>query len=324
LHDNNYAVAVKEMKKEDAFNQELGILQVIQEIRNPHLIRHCATLKRGPVYYVVFPWAQGGSLQHFWEREDRIPRTPNSVLWFLQQILGITSALKELHDRNIRHGDLKPENILHFGQGCGGILVVADVGVSRDHGHHKTDMRRDATKSVATTRSYEAPEAGKKQTTARSRKYDIWSLGCIFLEVIIWLLYDEKAIDNFASTRDPFNYPFYKIHGEDASVHPKVVLAIQYIRKDERCEGSAALNALLNLIEEKLLLAEVNPRDKAEDVHRKLEEIYKEAANNPAYLGTDFAPTPNKPLMFQRRASTNIISSTTTITTITEGHENVE
>ena len=308
-------MAVKEMKKEDAFNQELENLRVIQKISNPHLIRHFATFKRGPVCYVVFPWAGGGSLKDFWEREDRNPRTPKLVLWFLQQILGITSALKELHDdsRNIRHGDLKPENILHFGRGCEGILVAADVGVSRVHGRQRTNMRRDPTKSLATTRSYEAPEAGIKQTAARSRKYDIWSLGCIFLEFIIWLLYDEKAIDNFASTRDPLDYPFYKVHEGKSTVHPKVVLAIQYIRDDERCKGSAALNALLSLIGEKLLLADVKTRDTAEDVHRKLEEIYKKAEQDPVYLGTDFAPIPNKPLIFRRRASTNLVPSTTTI-----------
>ncbi|KAF2468328.1 kinase-like protein [Lindgomyces ingoldianus] len=287
IDDNKHVVAVKEMKKEDEFNQELENLRVIQKIGNPHLIRHFATFKKGPVYYVVFPWAGGGSLKDFWENEDSNPRTPELVLWFLRQILGITSALKELHDdsRNIRHGDLKPENILHFGRGSKGILVTADVGVSRVHGHQKTNMRRDPTKSVATTRSYEAPEAGIKQTTARSRKYDIWSLGCIFLEFIIWLLYDEKAIENFTSTRDPLDYPFYKIHEGKSMVHPKVVMAIQEIRDDERCKKSAALTALLSHIEEKLLLAEVKSRDTAEDLYGKLGEIYKKAEHDPWMRG---------------------------------------
>ncbi|KAF2258894.1 kinase-like protein [Lojkania enalia] len=315
LHDKRHVVAVKEMKKEDAFNQELENLYVIQKIGNPYLIKHFATFKKGPVYYVVFPWADGGSLKDSWEREDRSPRTPKLVLWYLQQMLGITSALKELHDdsRNIRHGDLKPENILHFSRGCEGILVVADVGVSRVHGHQRTNMRRDPTKSLATTRSYEAPEAGIKQNAARSRKYDIWSLGCIFLECIIWLLYDEKAIDNFASTRDPLDYPFYKLREGKNVVHPKVLLAIQNIREDERCKRSAALNALLSIIEEHLLLADVKSRDSAEEVYRKLEEIYKKAEKDPEYLGTDFSSIPNKPLMFRRRTSTNLITSTTTI-----------
>ena len=103
-------------------------MQEIQQLQHKHLIRLVATSQRGPNYYVMFPWADGGNLMEFWKREDS-QRDQKLILWSLRRMIGLVDALKALHSKNCRHGDLKPKNVLHFKNGEG-ILVIADVGVS--------------------------------------------------------------------------------------------------------------------------------------------------------------------------------------------------
>ncbi len=44
---------------------------------------------------------------------------------------------------------------------------------------------------------YEPPEAEVGQNEPRSRRYDVWSMGCIYLEFAIWLLRGENGLQRF-------------------------------------------------------------------------------------------------------------------------------
>jgi serine/threonine protein kinase len=184
-------------------------LDEIQKLEpHPHLIRAIFSCQVRDKYYTVFPWADGGSLKEFWKSPDSKANLSDKDLlrWSLQQLLGIADALKALHSTNYRHGDLKPDNILYFKggnpfcQGSKDTLVIADFGTSKQH---KTDtkMRVDGTNTRATTPAYEAPEVDGKQTAPRSRRYDMWSLGCILLEFAVWLLYGQDGIERFCDVR---------------------------------------------------------------------------------------------------------------------------
>lgn len=202
-------------------------------------------------------------------------------------MIGLAGALKELHTVNCRHGDLKPENILYFQEGKKGRLVVADVGVSRVH-IQATHMRHDPTATRATTPAYEAPEVLINQTSPRARRYDIWSMGCIFLEFVIWLLYDHEAIKEFEKARHDIDAncsPFYKRTDHDAAkIHPKVSDVIETLRQDPQYKDGTALKPLVDLIAEHLLLIDVDRRDTAEAVHDKLKNIVSDGVKDPSYL----------------------------------------
>ena len=100
---------------------------------------------------------------------------------------------------SIRHGDLKPENILNFlnsGEKTGlGMLKIADMGLAKRH-VVATQDRSHLTSTRYGTIRYEAPET-VTAIHARSRLYDIWSMGCITLEFIIWILYGNDELNNF-------------------------------------------------------------------------------------------------------------------------------
>jgi len=86
----------------------------------------------------------------------------------------LAKALQYLHENSIRHRDLKPQNILVHRKN----VLLTDFGLSRDYAGFS-----GATTSGITAKSprYCAPEVADH--APRNKSSDIWSLGCIFLEM---------------------------------------------------------------------------------------------------------------------------------------------
>jgi serine/threonine protein kinase len=285
-------IAIKEFLYKNPFDKEKENLEKMKNLRHQHLIQHIASYEKENQYYVIFPWANGGDLRNFWDQTKPNMRTQKLTLWSLQQMLGLASALEALHQLNCRHGDLKPENILHFKEGQEeGTLKIADLGVSKVH-EKGTALRVDGTFERATTPSYEPPEVILIQDTPRSRKYDMWSMGCILLEFVIWLLTDYELIEAFNLARagsvagSALEAHFYKIVNGQPEIHPIVLEVIEGLRKHPRYVGTA-LEALVELICGHLLLVKVEPRYTAEELRKELEEIFFDAKNDPSYLFDD-------------------------------------
>lgn len=104
-----------------------------------------------------------------------------------------------------RHGDLKPENILWY---CDtkdkrGTLKITDFG----HSEFKNEWTKSKPRSqIAHTPSYRAPECDLQQKIIR-QSADIWSLGCVFLEFVSWMIGGKSLLDKFRCDRlsqDPF------------------------------------------------------------------------------------------------------------------------
>ncbi|KAI0976972.1 kinase-like protein [Xylaria arbuscula] len=319
---NNIEVAIKDYKDKKDFDKEKDNLLKIQNLNHPHLIRHIATIEQvqGNIFCVIFPWANGGNLAEFWERfpNGNQTRSPKLFIWSLQQMFGLVDAMFALHDMNYRHGDLKPENILHFKDSSEssfresklGTLVIADVGVSKLH-HLATGLRGYGTDTKATTPCYEAPEAEldnnkqKKDRKSRSRRYDMWSIGCIFMEFAIWLLYGHKAIDNFKHQRkqtenDPRAHmaAYYTRTGDTAIINSAVSKGLKALENDPRCAKGTGLESLINLIEKDLIVIDPDQRIKAESLRDKVGSIVQRAEKDSAYLMRRTEPPPRVPRPF--------------------------
>ena len=103
---------------------------------------------------------------------------PKENFAYLRSFFGcLASALKYLHEQNCRHKDIKPGNILVKG----GSVFITDFGTSLDW----TEDQLEATtgRPTAFTNTYAAPEVAEGRP--RDRSADIWSLGCVFLEIIV-------------------------------------------------------------------------------------------------------------------------------------------
>lgn len=333
---NSIQVAVKEFAwkgvEDPTFQNEVSNLIDIRRFNNPHLIRHIAAFKierEKPVCCIIFPFARGGDLQQYWGRFDGKGendserkryhglRTADLVKWALEQMRGVATGIRDLHGgygegTNVRHGDLKPANILLFeGDGDEGRLVIADLGIAKVH-MSPTDARtQKGTGTNATTRAYEAPEANDeadRKNFPRSRAYDIWSLGCIFLEFAIWLLFDVAAVDNFANRR-PRQWTgddggFYAIptHGPP-TVCEEVRHAITDLLSDKRCGEDTALGQLVRFIADEMLVTDVKGRCAANDLVKKLEEILELARGRGEEYLLKTVESTATPEMFLRKGS---------------------
>jgi serine/threonine protein kinase len=167
---------------------------------------------------------------------------------------------------SIRHGDLKPENILRFttAESVLGTLKIADMGLAKQH-VLATQHRKHLTSTRYGTVQYEPPEALDKR--ARSRLYDVWSMGCIALEFIIWLLHGNNALLTFyeqLTDTAQQTCRYYKLTDRQganiAEIHPVVSQWIDNIKaNDPECSKNSAINDLIDLVRDKLLVVSLPP-----------------------------------------------------------------
>ncbi|KAK8078293.1 hypothetical protein PG996_004463 [Apiospora saccharicola] len=252
-------VAVKTFNESlvDYFHKESTNLQTIEAMDpHEHLIKPIAMFQRGTHYCVMFPWASGGNLGQFWDRNDRILRDPNLraslVSWCVEQMAGISDALRILHSKNCRHGDLKPENLLHFEESNSrGRLVVADFGLSKFH-IQETHIRTKPSSDWSRTSRYEPPEVDVyHKGIPRSRNYDIWSVGCIFLEFAIWLVHGLEYLKDLNQPSKIGKF-WQSDTDNNPEVHPLVLLEIDKILKHTKADS--ATKDIVKLVQERLLV----------------------------------------------------------------------
>ncbi|KAH7371022.1 hypothetical protein BKA66DRAFT_470445 [Pyrenochaeta sp. MPI-SDFR-AT-0127] len=105
---------------------------------------------------------------------------------FLRPFFGcLTSALSYLHDKQIRHKDIKPSNVLVKHDQ----VYLTDFGTSLDW----SDLGNSTTATAPpTTPRYCAPEV--MAYIERNTSSDIWSLGCVFLEM--WTVLRGHTLDD--------------------------------------------------------------------------------------------------------------------------------
>ena len=126
----------------------------------------------------------------------------------------LSEALSYLHRSGVRHKDIKPENILIDESGS---VILTDFGISRrfpKHTPHATNNERKF------TRKYASPEIMKDNSTLRDDPSDVFSLGCVFLEMATLLLGDNlnrfsnhyAPIVNESSKEEAYHCNLGKVH----------------------------------------------------------------------------------------------------------------
>lgn len=189
----------------------------------------------------------------------------------LKQLRGLCDGLNVLHDRNCRHGDIKPENILLFTEGgYMGTLRLADVGLAKIHELATTQRIREYlhTGTNEATLRYVAPQFGD----VISRKSDVWALGCVFLEFLIWTLYGNEELQTFNKTVQRFS------SGEEDA--PGINTAVQWWIEHMGSVldlSDTALSDLLGVIKNEMLVPSYHDRSYSKELHQSLEKIYKRA-----------------------------------------------
>ena len=229
-------------------------------------------------YFLIFEWADGGSLNDLYANNPSPALTSELVKRIVSQLLGLAEALKATHDAGIRHGDIKPDNILHFKpadkQDIIGTLKIGDWGLAKYHPDSTVlrVKRGQPTDTRFGTTAYEPPEVELAELKLLSRQYDIWSIGCVILEMIIWLVYGCIGVKNFrldvqGEYRE--SVPFYTIEKQEeledggtihrAKLQKPVEDWLDRLQESPVCDPNTALGELLRVVRRQLLIVELPP-----------------------------------------------------------------
>ncbi|KAJ3580376.1 hypothetical protein NPX13_g181 [Xylaria arbuscula] len=282
----------------ETYRQELLALEkpFVQRQKEKHLIKLLLTFQHGQKYYFLFEWADG-DLFNYW---DKHPRGSKDSIWnstlMAEQCLGLATAVKRIHGLSTwqkemrkqsaytnenekdwgRHGDIKPDNILWFSHRTDGCLfVLSDLGLTRYHSS-VTRSLVSPTRVDGCTHSYRPPEMDMPGQRICS-KYDIWSLGCVFLEFCTWwlrgsrsvkLFIEERVAESFDRLVDEPAYFFIPSGiGAKPKVKPTVLKWIQQLRNDSN--GDLFTRPMLDLIEYHMLVVDNQKRYRADNVCRE-------------------------------------------------------
>ena len=213
---------------------------------------------------------------------------------------------------NWRHGDIKPENILRFKENkentndkSVGTWKLADLGRAQMQ-RQVTSRRETKEQEKWRTRWYEPPDLEEdmhRQAGGRiSRLFDIWSMGCVIFETILWLLHGYGSVGEFLNasglrTGDTNATPYWKKNDKGYQVNDVITNWVKDIlQKDPERDG--AIGDLLRLTQKKLLIIPLPPdsdtytsgcRTNAKDLKEELDKIFSKAQGNDlyAYSGGD-------------------------------------
>ncbi|KAK6925378.1 Protein kinase domain, partial [Dillenia turbinata] len=175
-------VAIKKIN--DVFEHVSDATRILREIKLLRLLRHPDIVEIKHIMlppsrrefkdiYVIFELMESDLHQVIKANDDL---TPEHYQFFLYQLL---RGLKYIHTANVFHRDLKPKNILANAD-CK--LKICDFGLARV-------SFNDAPSAIfwtdyVATRWYRAPELCGSFFSKYTPAIDIWSIGCIFAEML--------------------------------------------------------------------------------------------------------------------------------------------
>ncbi|XP_019430475.1 PREDICTED: mitogen-activated protein kinase 9-like isoform X1 [Lupinus angustifolius] len=175
-------VAIKKIN--DVFEHVSDATRILREIKLLRLLKHPDIVEIKHIMlppsrrefkdvYVVFELMESDLHQVIKANDDL---TPEHYQFFLYQLL---RGLKFIHTANVFHRDLKPKNILANAD-CK--LKICDFGLARVS-FNEAPSAIFWTDYVA-TRWYRAPELCGSFFSKYTPGIDIWSIGCIFAEML--------------------------------------------------------------------------------------------------------------------------------------------
>jgi cyclin-dependent kinase 2 len=168
-------VALKAIKYEDGNDGIPGTaireISLLKQLRHPNIVRLRDVAVLGDNLTLIFDYLDYDLKNYLGRTGSPLPiKAAKSFLY--QILLGVNYC----HSNRVIHRDIKPQNVL---LGSDGVIKLADFGLAR-----ALSMGSEALTHEVITLWYRAPEIllGQKDY---SLPVDIWSVGCIFAEMIM-------------------------------------------------------------------------------------------------------------------------------------------
>jgi hypothetical protein len=154
-------------------------LSVTRKLVHPHTIRIFFTYEENARFYIIMEPVADCDLEAFLIQHSSKPPTRSQRKLILKWFCCLANTLAFIHSKGIRHKDIKPRNILVKGEE----VIFADFGSS--HAFLEEGGSTTEGPSHGHTKMYCAPEVIHQKK--RNRAADIFSLGCVFTELAVWL-----------------------------------------------------------------------------------------------------------------------------------------
>ncbi|PFH54762.1 hypothetical protein AMATHDRAFT_134504 [Amanita thiersii Skay4041] len=199
--DSGTLMAVKEIKFQELtgmpnlYSQIKDELSVMEMLHHPNVVEYYGIEVHRDRVYIFEEYCQGGSLAQLLEH-GRIEDEGIIQVYTMQMLEG----LAYLHSKNIVHRDIKPDNILldHLG-----VIKFVDFGAAKILAKNQRSIQRSRrgtewspynqmggangaavmSNGLTGTPMYMSPEVIKNDKRGRHGAMDIWSLGCVVLEI---------------------------------------------------------------------------------------------------------------------------------------------
>lgn len=172
--------APRQLSKSHATQNSIDTLfsevETMKDLDHLNIVQYLGFEAREDMYNLFLEYVPGGSvkaiLDHYGRFPEQIIRNLNT------QVL---DGLAYLHSRGILHRDLKADNLL---LDLDGTIKISDFGISK---RSRDIYSNNAEMSMQGTIFWMAPEVihnvVKNEKQGYSAKVDVWSLGCVILEM---------------------------------------------------------------------------------------------------------------------------------------------
>ncbi|KAK4213566.1 kinase-like domain-containing protein [Rhypophila decipiens] len=309
-----FALKVFNSDQKQAFEDETNALAALAKVPSDHMVRYYGSFIQGDTYNILLEYADGGTLSDFL-KETAPPVRQEDIASCWESIFGLVSALEKVHNISNRnanwslkglHADIRPDNILWFKKNdvskdpC---FKIADFGLRNVQPAPPRNIKGSNTTytkiGTASTNIYTPPEAagdwreqlghshqsgpncGDRRLSPtndqRNIGYDIWSLGCLFLECLTWLESGYQEVERFRqSRRDELTKKAIKYDDRWPAFHdgakllPTVEGIFDNLRSQlegrEKGDGDKLTQKILDMLRNEVLVPQDNGRFRAKDM----------------------------------------------------------
>ncbi|KAF9514518.1 hypothetical protein BS47DRAFT_1343100 [Hydnum rufescens UP504] len=185
-------------------------IELLKDLQHPNIVQYLDSSMDEHHLNIFLEYVPGGSvvalLRNYGAFEEELVRN-----WVSQ----ILAGLVYLHERDIIHRDIKGANILVDNKGG---IKISDFGISKKVEDNLLSSARVHRPSLQGSVFWMAPEVVKQ--TSYTSKADIWSLGCLVVEMLTgehpWAKFTQmQAIFKIGSSAKPETPPDISPEAED-------------------------------------------------------------------------------------------------------------
>jgi mitogen-activated protein kinase kinase kinase len=166
------SIPQKNSRVSDVIEALRSEVDTLKDLDHLNIVQYLGFEETERVYNLFLEYVAGGSVASCLRLHGRFDEP--LIKFLTSQILG---GLAYLHSRGILHRDMKADNLL---LDLDGVCKISDFGISKK----SNDIyANDAGMSMQGTIFWMAPEVVDSRGEGYSAKVDIWSLGCVVLEM---------------------------------------------------------------------------------------------------------------------------------------------